>query len=713
MNYEQSLRHLAELNGIEPFHQACGAWETASVDSMCRSLEILGVSARTEAQVQRNLRLCSERPWRQLVEPVTVIWLEKKPALQLRVPNSLARGEIECELRLENGSCRTWSFCPDQNPALQEAKIGRSSYTLFEAALPDLPIGCHTLALRSKTRLWRTMLIVAPTRSYSDPELVGSWGLLLPVYAAHSETSWGAGNLGDYSRLSRWVGSQGGAFVGSVPILAAFLEDWCCEPSPYAPASRLFWNEFLIDISAVPELDRNREARHQMRSIPFTEDLRKFRESPLIDYADEMRARRSILTLLAASFFEQSGPRRESFEAFVRERPELQDYARFRAMCEQTGQGWPSWEQRMRDGDLTGADETLARYHMHVQWLAQEQVDQVTRDEDAAEFYLDLPLGVHPNSYDMWRERESFAMEATVGAPPDQFISKGQNWGFAPPHPVKSRQHWYLYLRRVLQFHMKHTGLLRIDHVMSLRRLFWIPKGGSPTDGVYVRYPTEELCALLSLESHRSKTMIVGENLGTVPPEVNELMRRHEFRGLHVFQFSLRPGSKPLASPEGRVLASLGTHDTATIAGFLRGSDISDRLDLGLITADQAEGERRRRARTVKRVEDHLRRCGWLAEGECSTLDCVHACLRFLAQSQAEMVAIDLEDLWEETMQQNTPGTTDERPNWRRKARHRIEEIVQLREVRRFLAEIRRMRSEARQSCTVKRDSLATEKQVN
>ncbi|HSU56148.1 MAG TPA: 4-alpha-glucanotransferase, partial [Candidatus Dormibacteraeota bacterium] len=260
------------------------------------------------------------------------------------------------------------------------------------------------------------------------------------------------------------------------------------------------------------------------------------------------------------------------------------------------------------------------------------------------------------------------------------FFSKGQNWGFPPLHPERIREQHYDYVRQYLQFQMRHAGMLRIDHVMGLHRLYWIPSGSSATEGAYVRYNAEEFYALLSLESHRHQTLLVGENLGTVPPEVNEAMKRHALRGMYVLQFEQRADpKKALKPPRTQVVASVNTHDTPTFAAHLRGEDIKLVAQLGLFSRTEAARQIKGRFKLVKALSHFLRsrtkKISRLTNREGS-LDLLGACLEWLANSQAEFVLVNLEDLWSEIEPQNVPGTSDEVPNWRRKARLTIEEII-------------------------------------
>jgi 4-alpha-glucanotransferase len=285
---------------------------------------------------------------------------------------------------------------------------------------------------------------------------------------------------------------------------------------------------------------------------------------------------------------------------------------------------------------------------------------------------------VHGSSYDVWRYHDLFAEGISAGAPPDSLFTGGQNWGSPPLHPERLREHGYNYLIESLRHHLRYAGLLRIDHVMQLYRLFWIPQDMDASAGVYVRYPVDEMFAVLSVESHRHQAIVVGENLGTVPPEIGEAMDRHDVLGMYVVQYELQPGSQGLREVPERTVASLNTHDMPTFRAFLEGKDVDDLETLGFFNEQQAREERERRA-TIRREmeEEAAREAGGSQQGDDKkTYQAVlRKRLEHLASSPARMVMINLEDLWAETEPQNVPGTSTERPNWRRKARFSFEEF--------------------------------------
>jgi 4-alpha-glucanotransferase len=425
--------------------------------------------------------------------------------------------------------------------------------------------------------------------------------------------------------------------------------------------------------------------------------MEELRKAPLVDYARLMALKRRVLEELARQFFAEPSPdRRDAYEAFAESRPELETYAAFRAVGERRGEPWQSWPERLREGTLAPADwdEDDRRYHLWVQWITDEQVSALAKEarRRGPGLYLDIPLGVHGSSYDVWRYHELFAEGISAGAPPDSLFTGGQNWGSPPLHPERLRERGYDYLIESLRHHLRYAGLLRIDHVMQLYRLFWIPQDMDASAGVYVRYPVDEMFAVLSVESHRHQAIVVGENLGTVPPEIGEAMDRHDVLGMYVVQYELQPGNQGLRTPPPRSAASLNTHDMPTFRAFWEARDVAELQRLGFFNEDQAREERERRAALRRQMLEEL-------PPEERSDERAHAVvlrrlLEILAASPARMVLVNLEDLWGEAEPQNVPGTHTERPNWRRKARFTFEEFSTKPEVVEALRRVDAVRKE-------------------
>ncbi|MEM9493336.1 MAG: 4-alpha-glucanotransferase, partial [Myxococcota bacterium] len=360
-------------------------------------------------------------------------------------------------------------------------------------------------------------------------------------------------------------------------------------------------------------------------------------------------------------------------DAYQRRHPKADEYARFRAVTEARRLVWTHWpDADSRTIGDDAFDDRMRRFHLYAQFAMDAALAR-TADEAGVELYLDFPVGVNRCGYDTWSERDSFVLDASAGAPPDALFSEGQNWGLAPLHPQRLREAGYRYFIDSIRSHVEHAGLLRVDHVMGLHRVYWVLEGASAKDGIYVNYQAPEFYAILCLESSRNRCEVVGEDLGTVPDYVPPAMREHRLRGLYIGQFGL--GADP-ASDESlenipvEAVASLNTHDTPTFAGFWHGDDIADRMDLGLIDEDQAAEERKGRATMRAETITFLREQGTLDEAAADddVFAIMNAITQYLGASQADIVLVSLEDLWLERDPQNVPGTQHhERPNWLRK----------------------------------------------
>jgi 4-alpha-glucanotransferase len=694
----EGLRSLAEANGIQTSYLGMDqARHEASPETLRAILKLMRVPAENARDVRESLHEQVRKDRLEGCPPVTVAWDGANPKVEIRTREEVSPSQMHCQVRLENGGVDPVICSRGRLRQKPSKQLNGGWYAKWELTLPPLPVGFHQFQCELGGRIYSSLIISASSTCFSVRTAGRRWGLFLPLYAMHSKQSWGAGNFGDWNRLIDWTGRNGGSVVSTLPLLAAFLDDWRCEPSPYSPASRLFWNEFYLDIEAIPEFKKSKAAQKLFRSSRFSRQLEKFRAEKFIDYRSEMSCRRRILEMVAREFVKQSGGRRQQFEKYLADHNDLVDYAMFRAASERAKTSWHAWDPRMRYGKLQPGDysEETKNYHCFVQWIAGQQMAklQQTATSRGMGVYLDLPLGVNADGYDVWKYRESFAFPASAGAPPDLFFTKGQDWGFPPLNPATIRNDHYRYVRKYLDFQMRQAGMLRIDHVMGLHRLYWIPPGFPAAQGAYVTYPSEELYAVLSILSHRNKTTIVGENLGTVSQEVNSSMNRHALRGMYVVQYEQQPFRKALSMPKSRMVASLNTHDMPPFTAHCHGLDVADRADLGLIPPEKLPSVESSRFKLMEALKAFLAHRGFQRQKTQSVPALTHAMLEWLAATPAELLLVNLEDLWGEKLPQNVPGTCAERPNWRRKSARGIEQIMASKEIRNFLKRLDRLRS--------------------
>jgi 4-alpha-glucanotransferase len=680
---KKPLQQLAELYGVQSsYKQVGGRRRSASTQSLLRILAALGVPIQSLTDVPEAICLRERDWWSNLCEPVAVAWDGKCPELEIRLPEKSNSGQLRVLLQPETGQTQTFDFSINDLTTSDNMQVDGVNYAVKR--LPrfgNFSFGYHQLQIESSSARGELLMISSPTKAFSpNGDAERSWGIMAPLYAIHPDQSWGAGDLGDFASLWRWTAELGGRLVATLPFLAAYLDE-PFDPSPYAPASRLFWNEFYADPRDTAEFGRCPAAKKLVDSTEFQQEIAGFRQAKQIDYRPQMTLRRQVFDLLAEKCFSEGGDRLDALRAFAVARPEVEDYARFRAVANHLRKPWTEWPETLRSGRIEEGDYERRdfHYHLYAQWIIEQQIAglaDVLRSRGSG-LYLDLPLGVHRYGFDTWRHPNLFVFPVSGGAPPDTFFTQGQNWNFAPLNPERVRADGYRYVLNVYRNHLRNAGMLRIDHVMGLHRLYWIPEGMPAKDGAYVRYPAEELYALLCLESHRHRAWIVGENLGTVPHAVNTAMRRHAIHRTYVLQYELnpQPDKPPMHDPEPHAVAAVNTHDMPPFAAFWQGTDLNELHALGLFDDSGIAVEHQRRRIIHTELIKFLRTAGRLGPVEKSPEEVFAAVLRYLAASPAQHLLITLEDLWLETQRQNMPGTIDEHPNWRSKMRYSLEEI--------------------------------------
>lgn len=660
---------LARLYGVELSYIGMGGERRrADPDALRGVLRALGADLSGPGGAESAIDARTEELERTLVEPVHVAWGGSLPLVPIRLPHDDSRLAM-IQIRLESGEvvnhdCRA-------EVAARRGRNGWSGTHVLRFGR-RLPFGYHRMQVETSGMTCESLIISAPRKAFPGED-TRSWGTFAPLYAVHSGN--GVGTFTDLRSLAAWTADLGGDFVSTLPLLATFL-DAPFEPSPYSPASRLFWNELFVDPSRVPGAGPALTAGSARDGY--------------VDYRGAAAQRRRQLTDALGRADDEVRARMEEYATAT---PHADEYARFRAVCDHRREGWPVWPARLRDGDLREGDYAPEDrdYHLFAQWQADTQLGGVTRDQEDLTLYLDMPLGVHPDSFDAWRFRDLFASNVSAGAPPDPLFTGGQDWGFRPMLPEALRRTGYSYVIETIRHHLRHAGMLRLDHVMSLYRLYWIPEGAGAADGIYVRYADDELFAVLVLESSRHRAVVIGEDLGTVPDAVRRKMDRHGIHRMHVVQFEANPdGNPPVATPAEHVIASLNTHDMPMFAGFWRGTDIDDQLALGLIDAEGHRSAMQQRARLRQRLG------GMLGGGGDIDASLVRQrLLEILAGSPAHYVLVTLEDLWGEDRPQNVPGTTaEQRPNWQRLMSRNLDDIMNDAALRRMLRAVDQRRQQ-------------------
>ena len=503
-----------------------------------------------------------------------------------------------------------------------------------------------------------------------------SWGFAVQLYSLRSRGSWGHGDLRDLADLAAWSARELGAgFVLINPLHAAEPLP-PVSPSPYLPMSRRWVSPLYLRIEDIPEY-KDLSYSERKRLTLLSQPLRRASQSPgLIDRDAVWTAKREALEMLRKVPLPDE--RQASFGEFrARHGRALDDWAAWCALAEIHGPDFRTWPARLRDprsaerevrrGDLAAQ----AEFHTWVQWLVAAQVEAAQAAARSAGMSIgiiaDLAIGAHPGGADAWAGQEFFAPGFTVGAPPDAFNQRGQDWGLPPMHPRALAADGYRPLADLVNANLSLGGGLRIDHVMGLSRLWWIPAGAPPTAGAYVYYDAPGTLGTLAAAAAASGSVVVGEDLGTVEPWLREALAARDILGTQMLWFERGWSGEPLAPQWWRAnsLVTVSTHDLPPAAAFLSGKQVTDRLELGLLTRSESE-ERAESDRTVNDWIAALVSEGLLPSDKRPSADEFTVALYgYLAKTPAKLIGVNLAEAAGETRSQNMPGTCDEYPNWK------------------------------------------------
>ena len=549
----------------------------------------------------------------------------------------------------------------------------------------DLPLGWHTLHARSPHRQASVTLVVTPPYLGLPERMHGrrAWGFMAQLYTVRSRRSWGLGDLADLADLAAWSGQRLGAGFVLVNPLHAAEPVPPMEASPYLPATRRFMNPIYIRVEEVPEFGYLGAAERAAADRLAAEQRRRNTSDDPLDRDAVWQAKRTVLVMVHA--VPLTPGRQAAYDAFrCREGQGLADFATWCALAEEHGLPWQDWPAGLRDprsGAVAAARERLADrvgFHCWLQWVLDEQsarANWAARDAGMTLGIMhDLAVGVHAEGADAWALQDVIAAGVAVGAPPDAFNQLGQNWSQPPWRPERLADAGYAPYRDMLRTVLRHAGGVRVDHVLGLFRLWWVPKGMSPRDGTYVRYDHEALVGILALEAHRAGGLVVGEDLGVVEPWVRDYLADRGILGTSILWFERDysagggadgGGARPLTPERWRelCLATVTTHDLPPTAGYLAGEHIRIRHELGLLTRSFEE-EWAAAAAELESWLALLAELGLLppTPGEREIVEALH---RFLARTPCRLLGVMLPDAIGDRRAINQPGTDREYPNWR------------------------------------------------
>ncbi len=715
MTVENPLKALAEKTGIAPeWKDIWGKTHPVPDESLKTLLAAMGYVEESDDGWWNAARRFDEASASRLLPPVCVIRQKAQPfRIRLNVPEEWHDARLAWTLRRESGQETHGEINLAELENTGVVQVGDRHIHRFEWSLPaEVPIGYHELHVGQTGQGHRTSmrLVVAPERCYLPSAIERGhriWGPSLQLYALRSHRNWGIGDFTDLANMVDWSADLGGGIIGVSPLHYLFPEN-PAHSSPYSPSSRYFLNVLFLDVEAVPDFHESEKARTLVLSPDFQARLGTLRQDALVDYPAVMAMKWPVLEMLYQAFRQnhlvQQTDRARDFYGFLQYGgDQLQKLALFQALQERFQKedplmwGWPAWPEAYQDPgsdavrEFAEANEERVQFYLYLQWEADRQLSLAGRRAYERRLpvglFMDVAVGVDRAGAEVWANRSLYVTDVSVGSPPDDFSPQGQNWGLPAVNPRRLYEDGYRMFSGLLARNMRHAGAIRLDHIMRLMRLFWIPNDALPESGTYVHYRLHDLMGVLALESHRNRCMVVGEDLGTVPDAVRNAMKDWGIFSSRVFFFEKNDEGEyqpPQAYPADAAVA-VSTHDLPTLSGFWQSQDINLRTELDLYP-DPALQKEQIRTRLMERmgILSALEREGIDYEGKSTdpaafpyiTPDLCGAVHRYLARTPSRLLLVRLEDALDQLEPVNVPGTTSEYPNWRRRLPVAIEDLV-------------------------------------
>jgi 4-alpha-glucanotransferase len=693
-----ALEALASRCGIvAAFTDARGERRSTSAEMQRALLAAMGIAAADDAAARASLEELERREWHSALPPVRVFYPGEPPAVELNLTSSASA--IAWHLALEDGGERRGAALAESLPLLAESTQGGVRHQRRRLLLDvELPFGYHHLSIDPGGGV--TTLISTPGKCWLPLKIVQGrrlWGVAAQLYLLRSARDWGIGDYGDLRCLVELVSRRGADVVGVNPLHALFADD-PQHASPYSPSSRLLLNVLNIDVTGMAEFARCDAARALVESESFQQALRRCHDAQQVDYCAVADLKLRVLRCVHAAVRSEPGSAgRQALAAFRHKSGAAWERAcLFLALrlhlLEQSADyaDWHAWPAEYRD-PASASVTRFAREHADLvtfqAWLqftadlqlgAAAQAAAHAANPMAVGLYRDLAVGADRSGAETWSNQRAVVAEAAVGAPPDIYNPSGQDWGLPPFNPVALRAEAYRSFVELIRANMRHGGGLRIDHVMALQQLYWVPRGQPPTHGAYVRYPLDDLVGILALESQRNRCLVVGEDLGTVPAGFRERMAAANILSYRVLIFEreehgfIAPDRYPKAA-----VAVAGSHDLPTLRAWWEESDLKLKKRLERYpTAADAERARSERKRDRRDLVAALQSAGLDADAKMGIDALIMAAHRFLARSHSALALAQLDDITAEAAPVNVPTTADEYPNWRRRLHLTLEQIA-------------------------------------
>ncbi len=724
-SFDQLLDRAASLCGIEPgFWDIWGHYHQTTVEAKQALLHSLGMDASTPAALDLSLARRTRAVWERLVSPVTVAAESAAAELPLNIPAECLGDNARFTVTCEDGQTAEFNLKLWDLPQTGSIEMDGRTWVRKQARLPiALPLGYHDIAVRVGNASATTRYIVTPERAWSDPHLGRhgrAAGVAVSLYGVRSGRNWGCGDFRDLFDLVDWVAEELEAGFVALNPLHAIHNRRPFNTSPYLPNCSFYQNFLYLDVEGIDDFLGSRRAL-ELRARPAIElEIRELRAAPFVEYERVAAIKLRFLKLVFAGFlhnhWSKGTLRAMQFREYLKREGELlETFATYCALdehlhrCDTNVWLWTQWPEPYRDPASPETREFRRKhwrqvlFHQYLQWQIGEQLRRAQQRARARRMaiglYHDLALATDRFGSDLWGHRPFYVSGCRVGSPPDDFCPQGQDWSFPPPNAEAHRQDGYRLFSESIRKNCRHGGALRIDHVMRLFRLYWIPDSLDATQGAYVRERTEDFVRVLALESVRNQVVIVGEDLGTVEPAVREILSRFGILGYRLFYFEKNPSGEFRRYDEypAQALVSSTTHDLPTLAGYWVCADIEARRGAGAIDEAAWSLQMAQRAEEKQKMLNALFAQGLMppqmprnaqAYPEM-TGDLHNAVVGFLALTPSQLLAINQEDLTKELEQQNLPGTTWQYPNWSRKMRFTVEELRSNAEARGFTAMFR------------------------
>ena len=683
-------------------------------------LASLKVDTSSSAALGQAIKQREQRPWLTPLVPAIFLTAGAAPReVSIAIEAERADSSAVLHLRLEDGSMSDIAVALSEIAVFEESVIDGRRLVRKRLRLPaELPLGYHELSITIAGENSATSrLIVCPERAF-EPKWLNEGraaGIAISLYGLRSQRNWGCGDTTDLCALINWVAERTGTSFIALNPLHAIANRQPYNTSPYLPNSIFYRNPIYLDVEAIADFRSSERALALLESAAVQKEIAALRNAELVEYARVYALKLRFMKLLFQTFLEnewrESTARAAELKQYIEREGNLLHRFAVHAALDQTIHkecsdvwNWKGWPERYQDPE-SDATRQFARkhwrsvlFHKYMQWQLDLQL--AAAQQHALKcglgigLYHDLALATDRFGSDLWAHRDFFVSGCRVGAPPDGFSPKGQDWGFPPPNTERHDADGYRLFAESIRKNCRHGGALRIDHVMRFFRLYWIPDGMEATDGTYVRDRYDALLSILALESVRNQVVVIGEDLGTVPDQAREVLHRFGILSYRLLYFEQNNGRfrAPEEYPRD-ALVSATTHDLPTLAGFWLGRDIDARRDAGLLPD---EGDYRRmhedRAREKQKLLDLLWELkllpDWFPRQAAQVPELAgelhNAIVGFLASTPSKLMVLNQEDLLKQAEQQNLPGSTAEYPNWRRKMKCTVEELWTSGEIRDF-----------------------------